>query len=295
MTIRILLLGNTGQLGWELERSLSPLGELNACDYPAIDLADLKSLHQLIHSCGPQLIINATAYTAVDRAESEPEQAHLINSAAPGALAEEARNINSALIHYSTDYVFDGLKGSPYLESDQPHPLGVYGQTKLAGEQAIQQVGGAYLILRTSWVYSLRRDSFVTKVLQWAQGKPPLRLVTDQVSGPTWARMLAEATSQLIAQGHTDPLGYISDHRGLYHLAGAGYCSRLEWGQQVLSQYPHPERLTIHEISPALTSEFPTPATRPSFSALNCDNFLNTFGFQLPDWRLALKLAMESL
>jgi dTDP-4-dehydrorhamnose reductase len=294
ITMRILLIGNTGQLGWELERCLAPLGELNACDYPDIDLADAKALRQLIRSCQPQLIVNAAAYTAVDRAETEPELANLINASAPEVMAEEAKKAGSAFIHYSTDYVFDGTKGSPYLESDLPHPLGIYGQSKLSGEQAVKQVGGAYLILRTSWVYSLRRDSFVTKVLQWAQGKPPLRLVTDQLSGPTWARMLAGATSLVIAQGKCDPVGYLSDHRGLYHLAGSGYCSRLEWGQQVIASYPHPEQLAIHEISPALTAEFPTPATRPTFSALNCDHFTNTFHFQLPDWHLALKLAMES-
>ncbi len=294
MTMRILLLGNTGQLGWELERSLAPLGQVNACDYPDIDLADLRSLRQLIQSCQPQLIVNAAAYTAVDRAESEPELAYLINAAAPAAMAEEARNAGAAFIHYSTDYVFDGLKGSPYLENDSPHPLGVYAQTKLAGEQAVQQVGGAYLILRTSWVYSLRRDSFVTKVLHWAHGNPPLRLVTDQVSGPTWARMLAEATSLVIAQGRHDPIGYLSQHAGLYHLAGSGYCSRYEWGQQVLTLYSHPEELRVHDVSPALTAEFPTPAARPAFSALNCDHFARTFHFQLPDWSLALMLAMGS-
>ena len=292
--MRILLIGNTGQLGWELERTLAPLGELNACDYPAIDLADSSNLRQVIRDCHPDVLINAAAYTAVDRAESEPDLAEKVNSTAPAVMAEEAVRVGSAFVHFSTDYVFDGLKGSPYLESDTPNPLSVYGRTKLAGEQAVQQVGGAYLILRTSWVYSLRGDSFVTKVLRWARGKPPLRLVTDQVSGPTWARMLAEVTTQLLTLGRDDLYTWFSEYHGLYHLAGSGYCSRLEWGAQVMQLDPHREQQTVSEVQPAQTSEFPTPARRPLFSALNCDHFTDTFHLRLPDWQGALKLAMET-
>ncbi len=292
--MRILLLGNTGQLGWELERTLAPLGELNACDYPAIDLADFGRLRQVIGDCRPDVLINAAAYTAVDRAESEPDLAEAVNSTAPAIMADEALRGGSAFIHFSTDYVFDGSKGSPYLESDSPNPLSVYGRTKLAGEQAVQQVGGAYLVLRTSWVYSMRGDSFVNKVLRWARGKPPLRLVTDQVSGPTWARMLAEVTSQLITLGREDLNAWFSQHHGLYHLAGSGYCSRLEWGLQAMKLDSHREQQTVSEVQPAKTSEFPTPARRPLFSALNCEAFINTFNLQLPDWQDALKLAMEA-
>jgi len=293
--IRILLIGNTGQLGWELERTLAPLGELNACDFPAIDLADGNNLRQMIRDCQPDLIINAAAYTAVDRAETEPDLAHAINGIAPAIIAEEALHIGSAFIHFSTDYVFDGLKGTPYLESDQPNPLGVYGRTKLAGEQAVQQIGGAYLILRTSWVYSLRRDSFVSKVLGWARTQPKLKLVTDQVSGPTWSRMLAEITSHLTVMARQDPLDWLTEHHGLFHLAGSGYCSRFEWGQQVLQLDPHKEQQIVHELLPALTAEFPTPARRPLFSALNCERFFQTFHTQMPEWKLTLKLAMETI
>jgi dTDP-4-dehydrorhamnose reductase len=292
--MRILLIGNTGQLGWELERSLAPLGDILACDYPTIDLADVGSLRDTFRECHPQLVVNAAAYTAVDRAESEPELARAINTIAPGILAEEARRMNASLIHYSTDYVFDGLKGSPYLESDPTHPLGVYGQTKLEGEKAIQQVGGSHLILRTSWGYSLRRESFVSKVLGWARTQPTLKLVTDQVSGPTWARMLAEVTSHLLAQAGDDLSGWFSAHQGLYHLAGAGHCSRFEWGQQVLQLDPHKEEQVIQELLPALSADFPTPASRPLFSALNCDHFYQTFHLKLPHWQVALKLAMEN-
>ena len=186
--MHILLLGNTGQLGWELERSLSTLGSVQGMDYPALDLAETASILPLLRGVRPQVIINATGYTAVDRAESEADLAQSINATAPELLAHEARKMRAVFIHYSTDYVFDGSKGSPYVESDIPNPLGVYGQSKLDGEQAVAQADGAALILRTSWVYSLRRDSFVTKVLAWARQQKSLRLVSDQISGPTWAR-----------------------------------------------------------------------------------------------------------
>ncbi len=291
--MRILLLGNTGQLGWELERTLAPLGELSACDYPSIDLSDPNCIHQVFRDCQPDLLVNATAYTAVDRAEAEPELAATINASAPGIMAEEARAHRAAFIHFSTDYVFDGRKGAPYLESDLPAPLSVYGRTKLAGEQAVFHVGGAYLILRTSWVYSLRRDSFVNKVLDWSRTQERLKLVTDQISGPTWARMLAEATTQLLSLGVDDLVGWLSERHGLYHLAGSGYCSRFEWGQQILQLDPHKELQLVRELLPAQTKDFPTPALRPLFSALNCDHFFNTFHIRLPDWKFALKLAME--
>jgi dTDP-4-dehydrorhamnose reductase len=291
--MRILVLGNTGQLGWELVRSLAPLGELSACDYPALDLADPQNVRQVVRDCQPDVLVNATAYTAVDRAETQPELAQAINGVAPGVMAEEAHKQGAAFIHYSTDYVFDGHKGLPYVESDFPAPLGAYGRSKLNGEQAVQEAGGAFLILRTSWVYSMRRDSFVNKVLGWARKQEKLKLVTDQVSGPTWARMLAEVTGQLISQARQDLPGWFSEYHGLYHLAGSGYCSRFEWGQQILQLDPHPEKQLVRDLIPALTAEFPTPAERPLFSALNCDLFFKTFHLQLPDWKFTLKLAME--
>src|SRR5512136_1254381 len=163
--MKLLLLGNTGQLGWELHRSIQPLGEVVACDYPQVDLADPASIHKVVQECHPEVILNATAYTAVDKAESEPELAEAINGKGPGMLADEARKLKAVLIHYSTDYVFDGTKNTPYGETDLPNPVNVYGESKLFGEQAIQTIGGDYLIFRTAWVYSLRRESFVTKVL----------------------------------------------------------------------------------------------------------------------------------
>lgn len=293
--MNILLLGKFGQLGWELRRALAPLGSMTALDYPEIDLVKADKMREVVRACHPQVIINATAYTAVDRAESEPETAMAVNARAPGLLAEEAHRIGAFLIHYSTDYVFDGQKGSPYIESDYPDPLGVYGRSKLEGEQAIQSVGSNALILRTSWVYSLRRDSFVTKVLQWSRQQTVLRLVSDQVSNPTWARMLAEATALLLAKGGDNWLDWLGERQGLYHLAGSGYASRLEWAQAILRLDQEPDEQTAQEILPALTSDFPTPAQRPLFSALNCNLFARTFGLSLPPWEDALRLAMENI
>lgn len=291
--MKIALLGKNGQLGWELQRTLAPLGEMIALDCPEIDLVQPDQVCRILQETQPQVIVNATAYTAVDRAESEAELAMTINGLAPGKLAQTAADLGAVFIHYSTDYVFDGKKGSAYLESDAPNPLSVYGSSKLAGEQAIAKAGGVFLILRTSWVYSLRRDSFVTKVLSWARQTRTLRVVTDQVSNPTWARMLAETTSLLLAKGSPDIYGWIGERRGLYHLAGSGYASRYEWAKAVLHLDPKPEQQICQEILPSLTSEFPTAAMRPLYSALNCDRFITTFDLCLPTWQRALKLAMQ--
>lgn len=292
--LRILLLGKYGQLGWELQRSLATLGEITALDYPEIDLTNAEQLRPVIRKTKPQIIVNATAYTAVDKAESEPDIALAINSQAVRVMAEEARGLGVALIHYSTDYVFDGTKGSPYKEEDLTNPLGVYGQSKLAGEQALQAVGGSYLIFRTSWVYSLRRESFVSKVLEWSRKQTTLRVVQDQVSNPTWCRMLAEITAQLLGMAGKDSIAWLGEISGIYHLAGDGYASRYEWAQAILELDPLRVEQVVDEIQPALTSEFSTPALRPLYSALNCDRFKETFGLKLPAWRDALRLAMES-
>jgi len=292
--MRILLLGKHGQLGWELRRTLAPLGELVCLDYPEIDLIHPEGVIEIIRQNRPQVVINATAYTQVDRAESEPEVANAINGAAPGRLAETCAEVGAAFIHYSTDYVFDGLKGSAYFESDPPNPINIYGSSKLAGEQAIIQTGGAYLIFRTSWVYSDRRDSFLAKVLSWARQNRSLRIVDDQIGNPTWARMLAEISAQLLAKTGKSPLSWIRERSGIYHLAGDGVASRLEWAKAILRLDPHPEAQICQEILPAQTSEFVTPATRPLYSALDCALFTSTFGLRLPPWEHALQLALEA-
>lgn len=292
--MQLLLLGKYGQLGWELNRTLAPLGNVRAYDYPEIDLTKLEHLRTMIREVAPDVIVNATAYTAVDRAESESEIALAVNAHAPGLMAEEAATLGSVLIHYSTDYVFDGSKNEAYVEEDDANPINVYGHSKLAGERAIQEVGGKYLILRTSWVYSLRRDSFVTKVLKWARSQENLSVVTDQISNPTWCRMLAESTAVLLSRGRDDVAMWIDERRGLYHLAGSGYASRFEWAGAILELDPRPEEQKASHIQPALSSDFPMPAKRPLYSALNCDKFKRTFGLQLPHWKEALSLAMEA-
>jgi dTDP-4-dehydrorhamnose reductase len=289
----ILLLGKRGQLGWELHRALLPLGKVIALDAPEIDVSDRASICRLVQEMRPAAVLNATAYTAVDRAESEPELALVVNGSAPGYLAEAAASVGAALVHISTDYVFDGAKGSPYIETDAPNPLSVYGRSKWAGEQAIVQVDGAYIILRTSWLYSLRRDSFVTKVLSWARQQTSLRVVADQVSNPTWARPMAEAMAQLLAMGGREIGPWLRERKGIYHLAGDGYASRLEWAQEILRCDPKPHEQIARELLPAWTADFPTPAQRPLFSALDCGLFCQTFGLCLPPWRDALRLATQ--
>jgi dTDP-4-dehydrorhamnose reductase len=291
--MKILLIGNTGQLGWELQRALQPLGSVVALDYPEINMADAISIRKTVQVHQPQVIFNASAYTAVDKAESEPELAEAINGTGPGVLTEVAKKLNAVLIHYSTDYVFDGRKGVPYLETDLAKPLNVYGETKLAGEQAIQSVGGRYVIFRTAWVYSLRRESFVSKVLGWSRKNEMLRVVDDQISNPTWARMLAEISAQSLARAREDFLHWFADRTGLYHLAGDGFASRFEWAKMILKFDPNRHEQILRELIPVASTEFPAPATRPSFSALNCTKFKTTFGMQLPQWDQALEMAMD--
>ena len=282
------MLGRNGQLGWDLKRALAPLGQLTALGSGELDLGDFDAVRATVREARPDAVVNAAAYTAVDRAESEAERAHAVNAGAPGVLAEECAALKAVLIHYSTDYVFDGEKGSPYVETDEPGPLNVYGKSKLAGEEAIQAAGGASLILRTAWVYSTRRDSFVTRVLGWARKQERLRIVDDQVSNPTWARSLAEATALVLGRGKD----YVAERRGLYHLAGGGFASRYEWAKEILRLDPHAEEQMVKEVIPAATSEVPTPARRPPFSALECGKFRETFGFELAGWREGLAEAV---
>lgn len=288
--MRIFILAENGQLGWELCRTLAPLGEIIAVDYPKIDLERPETVCELIREIKPALVVNAAAYTAVDLAETERERAAKINAIAPGLLAEECHRLGAMFFHYSTDYVFDGTKGSPYIESDTPNPLSVYGRSKLEGEQLVRKAGGAHLIFRTSWVYSMRgQGGFISKVMQWSRRQETLRMVTDQVSNPTWARMLAEVAAQIAVRGQK----YVAERSGLYHLAGSGFASRLEWAKMILELDPNKQEQITKEILPALTADFPTPAERPLFSALDCSKFESTFDLKLPDWQTALRLAMQ--
>ena len=286
--MKILLFGAMGQLGTELQIALSPLGEVAGFDIHNLNLENTDQVRDTIRTVHPDVIVNASAYTAVDLAETEAEKALYVNRDIPALFAEEAAKLGAFVIHYSTDYVFDGTKGSPYLETDRPNPLGVYGSSKLAGEEATRAGKANHLILRTAWVYSRNRNSFVTKVLEWARKQEVLKVVDDQVSNPTWARTLSEVTAQLLNKG----FDCLIERQGLYHVAGNGYGSRLDWAKKILELDLHRHEQTVREILPAHTSDFPTPAQRPLFSALDCSLFQSTFDIPLPKWEDALKMAM---
>lgn len=278
---RILLTGRRGQVGWELERSLSPLGEVVACDHAALDLADPDRIRAVLRDVKPAVIVNAAAYTAVDKAEAEEDKAVAINAAAPGILADEAKRLGALLVHYSTDYVFDGMKPAPYTEADRTGPLNAYGRSKLAGEQAIQQVDGEHLILRTSWVYGLRGQNFLLTMKRLAAEKPALRVVGDQVGGPTWCRTIAETTTALLARRDAP--------RGLYHLAAGGETSWHGFASAIVAALS--SATTVECIT---TEDYPLPARRPANSRLDCSR-LRELGIVLPSWQKQLGLCMDSL
>jgi dTDP-4-dehydrorhamnose reductase len=293
--MRILLLGKNGQLGWELQRSLLPLGEIIAWDVDELDLTQVEAIGPAVRQVSPMIIINASAYTAVDRAEQEPEIAHLVNAEAPAVLAQEAKATSAWFVHYSTDYVFDGDKDSPYVETDEPNPINVYGRSKLEGEREILAVDGLSLILRTSWVYSLRQESFVTKVLKWARQQEIMQVVDDQIGSPTWARMLAEITAALLSK--TQALGedWLTERQGIYHLAGSGAVSRHEWAKEILALDTNRQQQLVQTLQKASSIEFPTQAKRPAYSALDCRRFQQAFAVRIPGWLETLSLAMEEL
>jgi dTDP-4-dehydrorhamnose reductase len=290
---KILLLGKNGQVGWELHRSLSYLGDVEALDSPELNFTNLDLLRAQVMQYRPDVIVNAVAYTAVDQAESEPDVTHQVNAAAPQALAEFCQELGAVLVHYSTDFVYDGTKSTPYVEKDAANPLNIYAQSKLDGDNAIESVGGAYFILRSSWIYSHRRDNFVKKVLYWAHNRTELSIVTDQIGCPTWARSLAEVTAQLLALGGKDLFDWATIKRGVYHVAASGYTSRYDWAEEILRLDPRRSEQTIRAMKPALSTDFPTPATRPLFSALDNSCFYTAFGLRIPDWRSMLHLMME--
>ncbi|NPV84665.1 MAG: dTDP-4-dehydrorhamnose reductase [Anaerolineae bacterium] len=293
--MRLLLLGKNGQVGWEAQRTLCCFGDVIALGRDQLDLERTELVAELLDVYQPDVVINTAAYTAVDRAETERQRAHLVNAAAPAEIARQTKKRRVAFIHFSTDYVFDGNKSSAYVETDTPLPLNVYGMTKLEGERAIQDMDGAYLILRTGWVYSLRRDTFVNKVLTWASQNKVVRVVDDQVGSPTWSRLLAEICAQLIAMGMGDIYRWVNERKGVYHLAGDGAVSRFEWAQAVLELAGLTSGDRQVELLPVSSAEFPAPARRPPMSALDCTQFFSTFGLKLPHWRLALQMAMEDI
>lgn len=290
--MRILLTGGQGQVGWELRRTLAVLGEVVAPGRDALDLASAASIIAAVRTIRPEFIVNCAAYTAVDQAESEPDLAMRVNGHAPGILAEEARKAGAMLVHYSTDYVFDGSKAVPYVETDPVAPLNVYGRTKLAGEQAVLASGVAHLILRTSWVYAPRGRNFLLTVRRLGRERKELGIVDDQFGAPTSARMIAEATAHALAAyaigGHKT--GGSAELGGLYHLCAAGKTTWYEFATEILRGVEG-----AATVRPIPTAEYPTPARRPKYSLLDNSRFHKHFGFTLPDWRMGLQLCMEEL
>ena len=291
----ILLLGANGQVGWELRRALAPLGPVRALERAEADLADADALSRVVRETEPSLIVNAAAYTAVDRAEKEEALARAVNADAPGLLADEAKRLGIALVHYSTDYVFDGAGGSPATESDPTAPLNAYGRTKLAGEAAIQESGCAHLILRTSWVYSMRGANFLLTVRRLAGELEELRIVADQRGAPTWARGIAEATALALSRANApNDIGVLTERGGLYHLTAAGETTWHGFAEAIvdwLRTTGQPVR--CKQVRPIPTSDYPTPAKRPANSLLDCTKLYQAFGIALPGWREQLDLCVD--
>lgn len=289
---RILLTGATGQVGYELERSLQGLGEIIALDRSRMDLSNLDQVRDVIRSVKPTLIVNSAAYTAVDKAESEPELAMLVNGHAPAVMAEEAKKLGAAMIHYSTDYVFDGTKTTAYTEDDATCPVNVYGQTKLAGELAIQAAGIPHLILRTSWVYGIRGKNFLLTMLRLAQERDQLSIVADQRGAPTWCRTIADTTAHIIAQGSAAQQSqdeWWQARSGIYHLTAQGQTT---WHDFAAAIFAHPSVMKKPALRAITSKEYPVPACRPENSVMSSDRLIDTF-CGLPAWDVALQLCQD--
>lgn len=285
--VKILLFGKGGQVGWELQRSLAPLGEVVALDFDSTDhcgdFTNLQGLADTVRSVKPDVIVNAAAHTAVDKAESEPELARLINAQAPGVLAQAAQSLGACLVHYSTDYVFDGSGDRPWQEEDAPRPLSVYGKTKLEGEQLIAEQCAKHLIFRTSWVYAARGGNFAKTMLRLAKDRDRLTVIDDQIGAPTGADLLADVTAHAIRSLLQQP-----EHAGLYHLAARGQTSWHGYARFVVD-YARKAGVELNTevdaIEPVPTSAFPTAATRPHNSRLDTSKLQSTFGLVLPAWQ----------
>lgn len=294
--MKILLTGATGQVGWELARTLLPIGDVLAVDRSQADLTNLDSLTAIVHQYKPDVIVNPAAYTAVDKAEADQEQAFLINAKAPGILAEAAKKLEALMVHYSTDYVFDGTKNSPYTETDATNPQNVYGASKLAGEQAIQAVGGDYLILRTSWVYASRGNNFLKTILRLVGEREELKIVADQVGAPTWARLIAEVTAHIVKQALLQKAAS-GLNSGVYHLTSTSETSWYGFAQKIVEIAREQGNINIKNkvINAIPTTDYPLPAQRPANSRLATERLEQQFGLTLPSWDNALRLCMQEL
>lgn len=291
--MRILLFGKHGQVGYELQRSLSIFSKVISPERSKADLTmPADQLFALVKQYNPDLIVNAAAYTAVDKAEQEPELAYQINAKAPGTLATACKALNIPFIHFSTDYVFNGDSRSAWREEDKPAPLNAYGLSKLQGEQAIQECGAAHLILRTSWVYGNRGQNFLNTMKRLAQERENLNIVDDQFGAPTWARHLADAVSQIVAMSYHRGDEFWQQNSGVYHLTGGGGCSWYEFASAIFD-FMRQADLNVPSIAPIDSESYPTSARRPMFSVLDNSKIRNNFGIQLPDWKHSLELVLQ--
>ena len=292
---KIVVFGRTGQVGWELRHKLACLGQVTNVEYPEVDLRQPESIRTALRAVEPAVIINAAAYTAVDKAESEPELAMVINGVGPALIAEEAKRLGSIVVHYSTDYVFDGSKQSPYVETDAPNPKNVYGKTKLAGDEAVQASGCEHLILRTSWVYGARGNNFLLTMLRLAGERDELKIVDDQTGGPTSSECIAQATADILSQVLGPSGGGLNGRSGIYNLTNAGETTWFGFAQALLNKAAGTMGTKIPKLVPIPTSEFPRPAARPANSRLSCQRLEEAFGVRMPHWEEALSMVLETL
>lgn len=285
---RILILGAKGQVGRELQRSFAGAGEILCYDRSEVDIADAERVRAMVRTAAPDVILNAAAYTAVDRAESERDLAIAINATAPRVLAEEAKKRDALLVHYSTDYIFDGSKTSPWVETDAPHPLNHYGASKLAGERALAEVGGRYLTFRTSWVYGPHGNNFLLTMLRLGRERDRLTIVDDQYGGPTTSVALADATRTIVEGALSGAYGSVEEWAGLYHMTCGGVTTWCGFTKEIFARAP--ERLggKTPEVVAIPTEAYPTPAQRPRYSVLSNEKLRQRFGLSLADWTVEL-------
>ncbi len=292
---KVLIIGSGGQLGTELQRSFSDCPGLEAYDHEKMDLTREESIRKIIQASQPNVILNAAAYTAVDRAETETDLAMTINGVAPRILAEEARELNALLVHYSTDYVFDGSKSDPWVETDEPAPLNVYGRTKLEGERAIMDRGGRYLIFRTSWVFSTHGSNFLLTMRRLAKERDMLKIVNDQFGAPTSAGALAKATREVVDKTYSGQSGEMADWAGLYHMTCSGSTNWWEFACSIIDGFGNNLNGKHPKIIGIPTAEYPTPARRPRNSVLSNRKLNEKFGIELPSWTNALRAVEAEL
>jgi dTDP-4-dehydrorhamnose reductase len=279
---KIFLTGKEGQIGWELQRTLATVGEVIAFNRSELDLGNHDLVRKILREMKPDIVINAAAYTDVEKADQERELALGINAIIPGILADEAKHQNAIFIHYSTDFVFDGQKRTPYTEEDPVHPLNYYGETKLAGERAVEAIGGRYFIFRTSWVFSMRRKNFLTTMLRLGHEKERIKIVQDELGTPTWSRLVAEATAQILGKD-------LKDQWGLYNMACTGETSRYKFAEAIFDHSKLEQQPVLEKIS---SKDYASAVKRPLYSALNSDKLYKHFQIQLPPWNKALTLCL---